>query len=165
MNNHVHFIVVPEDKAGISRLFNTVHMRYAQYMNYKRKTSGHLWQGRYFSCVMDDDHLYCAIRYVEQNPVRARMVKHPWDYAWSSARWHAGGAVKTYIKVKNTTVVDRNYWKVYLMDSDAELDEKIRKATCKGKAVANESFIEYWEKKLMCVLRDLKPGRRKKSSV
>ena len=90
MKNHVHFIAVPKDQDGMARLFNTAHMRYAQYLNEKRSTCGHLWQGRFYSCVMDDEHLYYAIRYVEQNPVRAHMVQYPWDYSWSSARWHVG---------------------------------------------------------------------------
>jgi len=158
MNNHVHFIVMPEDKLGISRLFNTVHMRYAQFMNYKRRTSGHLWQGRFFSCVMDEDHLYQGIRYVEQNPVRAKMEKYPWDYRWSSARWHVRKSVKKYIKVKDTELIDRRDWKEYLMSSDTKLDEMMRKATNKGKAVAGDKFINYWENKLKCTLRNLKPG-------
>ena len=115
MNNHVHFIMIPKERTGISRLFNTVHMRYAQYKNFKKKTSGHLWQGRFFSCLCDDDHLYCAIRYVEQNPVRANMVVYPWEYEWSSAKWHVRKTVRKYIKIKDTIVVDKAYWEKYLI--------------------------------------------------
>jgi len=53
MTNHVHFIVIPNDEAGIGRTLNTVQMRYAQYMNKERKTNGHLWQGRYYSCALN----------------------------------------------------------------------------------------------------------------
>ena len=163
MNNHVHFIAVPKDKVGISRLFNAVHMRYAQYMNYKRRTSGHLWQGRFFSCVMDDAHLYQAIRYVEQNPVRARMVQYPWDYAWSSAKWHVQQEAERYIKVKNVAFIDQKDWKSYLMSKDEGVNARIREATQKGKAVAREEFIAYWENVLKCSLKSLKPGPRPKS--
>ncbi len=162
MNNHVHFVVVPEDREGISRLFNTVHMRYAQYMNYKRGTSGHLWQGRFFSCVLDDAHLFCAIRYVEQNPVRAYMVRYPWDYEWSSARRHVDLPTKKYIKIGKIVIANTNDWKGYLLDSDKGVNEEIRKKTNKGKAFAAESFIVYWEHRLNCVLRDLKPGPKRK---
>lgn len=162
MNNHVHFIMTPKDRTGISRLFNTVHMRYAQYKNYKRGTSGHLWQGRFYSCVLGDDHLYRAVRYVEQNPVRAGMVRWAWDYEWSSAGWHVGKRVANYIKVTHIGIVDRNYWKQYLLSRDRETDAIIRKKTQMGKAFAGENFIDHWERALGCVLREAKPGRKKK---
>jgi len=162
MNNHVHFVMIPQDKIGISRLFNTVHMRYAQYKNYKRKTSGHLWQGRFYSCVLDEDHLFYAIRYVEQNPMRAQMVKRPWDYEWSSAKWHVGRSVSKYIKLNEISVVNKRDWKKYLMSKDMDLDEQIRRKTAKGKAFASDEFMLYWEKALGCVLRELKPGPKRK---
>jgi len=85
MSNHVHFIVVPSKEETLARVFNTVHMRYAQYVNKRLKATGHLWQGRFFSCILDDKHLYRAIRYVENNPVRIKVVKKAWLYKWSSA--------------------------------------------------------------------------------
>ncbi|MEW5894929.1 MAG: transposase [Candidatus Omnitrophota bacterium] len=129
MNNHVHFIVVPQDTEGLPCLFRTVHMRYAQYANYKKNRSGHLWQGRYFSCVLDEEHLFYAIRYVEQNPVRAKMVKYPWDYEWSSAKRHVHQTAENYIKITNTKVVDSAHWKSYLLSNDNGIDDEIRKKT------------------------------------
>lgn len=90
MNNHVPLIVVPQAKDTLAKAINTLHMRYAQYMNKKHQVKGHLWQGRFFSSFLDEGYLYRAIRYVEQNPVRAGMVKEAWAYRWSSARVHAG---------------------------------------------------------------------------
>jgi len=161
MNNHVHFVVVPKEPDSISRLFNTVHMRYAQYINYKRRTSGHLWQGRFYSCILDDDHLFYAIRYVEQNPVRAKMVENPWDYKWSSARLHINKPLRKYIRIKKAIIVDQRHWKKYLLDQDTNIDEEIRKKTQKGKALALDRFIVYWERRMNCVLQDLKPGRKR----
>jgi len=62
MSNHVHFIVVPCNEDSLARAFNTIHMRYSQYMNRKHNVGGHLWQGRFFSCFMDDEHVYRAIK-------------------------------------------------------------------------------------------------------
>ncbi len=165
MNNHVHFVMVPEEKSGISRLFNTVQMRYAQYKNYKRKTSGHLWQGRFFSCLLDNDHLFYAIRYVEQNPVRAKMVNYPWDYEWSSAKGHVGKLLTKYIKIKKISIIEKKYWKQYLLNSDGDIDEKIRRKTKMGKAFAGNEFISYWESKLGCVLSEQKPGPKKQEKM
>ena len=64
MNNHVHFVAVPENEESMARAFNTLHMRYAQYSNAKRGDKGHLWQGRYYSTALDERHLYAAMRYV-----------------------------------------------------------------------------------------------------
>jgi putative transposase len=67
-------------------------MCYAQYINKRRAARGHLWPGRFFSCFIDTEHLYHAIRSVERNPVRVGIVENAWDYRWSSARVHTGKA-------------------------------------------------------------------------
>lgn len=67
MSNHVHFVVVPQENDSMARTFNTLHMRYSQYMNKKHEAAGHLWQGRFYSCVLDERHLYACMRYVENN--------------------------------------------------------------------------------------------------
>ena len=79
MNNHVHFVAIPTEKEALAKTFNTAHMRYAQYCNKKKKACGHLWQGRFFSSILDEQYLLEAVRYVERNPVRAKMVKKAWE--------------------------------------------------------------------------------------
>lgn len=91
MPNHVHVIGVPNTEGALSRTFNTVHMQYAQYHNRTKDASGHLWQGRYFSCVLDEAHVYAAVRYVEMNPVCAGLATSAQDYPWSSAKSHVSG--------------------------------------------------------------------------
>ena len=118
MPNHVHFIVIPKDKESLSRTFQMTHMRYAQYMNGKKKASGHLWQGRFYSGVMNKQHLYRGIRYVERNPVRSGFVRKAWRYPKSSARWHVGSAKNPDIYLKKTDLVDKNEWKEYLGEED-----------------------------------------------
>ena len=80
MQNHVHFIVIPEREDSLAKTFNTAHMRYSHYFNKKLKATGHLWQGRFYSCVLDGPHLIVAAKYIERNPVRARLVNKPWQY-------------------------------------------------------------------------------------
>ena len=89
--NHVHIILVPSEADGLRRTFAELHRRYAGYVNARARTTGHLWQGRYGSVVMDEAHLFHAIRYVTLNPVRAGLVKRAEDWAWSSARAHLAG--------------------------------------------------------------------------
>ena len=88
MPNHVHIILVPSDEYGLSRTFGELHRRSTGYINARRRTTGHLWQGRFGSVAMDEEHLYHALRYVSLNPVRARLVAKPEDWRWSSVRAH-----------------------------------------------------------------------------
>lgn len=75
MTNHIHLVAVPETEAGLHRVLKPLHMRYAQRINRRRRWKGHLWQGRFFSSALDDAYRWAAVRYVERNPVRARMVR------------------------------------------------------------------------------------------
>jgi len=90
MTNHLHLVCVPLVVTSLAKVFKPVHSRYAQYLNGQLRICGRLWQGRFFSCAMDDDHLWAAIRYVERNPVRAGTVTRAEDYPWSSAAAHSG---------------------------------------------------------------------------
>ena len=74
MTNHVHLIVVPEREDSLARGLGQAHCRYAHCVNARRRSTGHLWQNRFYSTVMDEVHLLAAMRYVERNPVRAGMV-------------------------------------------------------------------------------------------
>ena len=66
-------------------------MRYAQYFNGKKGVTGHLWKGRFLSCMLDDPSVFEEVRYIENNPVRAGFVERAEDYPWSSARHHVIG--------------------------------------------------------------------------
>jgi putative transposase len=88
MTNHVHLILRPATADGLRAVLASVHTTYSQRINLREKTVGHLFQGRFASYAMDDAHLLAAIRYVENNPVKARLVDEAGDWRWSSARSH-----------------------------------------------------------------------------
>ena len=90
MTNHVHFLAAPLRRDSLAMTFKYAIMRYFNYFNKKNRRSGHLWQGRFYSCPLHHDHALEALRYVERNPVRAKMVRLPWEYEWSSAKEHVG---------------------------------------------------------------------------
>lgn len=75
MTNHVHLIAEPAREDSLSVLLRRVHGRYAQYYNARSGRTGHLWQNRFFACVLGPEHLWAALAYVERNPVRAGMVE------------------------------------------------------------------------------------------
>lgn len=92
MTNHVHLLVTPQSEQGVSRMMQAQGRKYVQYFNYTYRRTGTLWEGRYKSTVVDaDNYLLTVYRYIELNPVRAKMVTHAAEYPWSSYQGYALG--------------------------------------------------------------------------
>ena len=92
MTNHVHLLVTPQSKQAVSRMMQAQGRKYVQYFNYTYRRTGTLWEGRYKSTVVDaDNYLLTVYRYIELNPVRAKMVSHAAEYPWSSYQGNALG--------------------------------------------------------------------------
>ncbi len=90
MTNHVHLLMTPKTDLGISRVMQLVGNRYVQYINKKYGRSGSLWEGRHKASLINaEEYLLACYRYIELNPVRANIVKHPGGYRWSSYQHHA----------------------------------------------------------------------------
>ena len=90
MSNHFHLVAIGDQTDAISLFMMDLSGLYATYRNAVHRHTGHLWQSRFYSAVLDSDHWATALRYVELNPVRARMVGRAEDHVWSSARSHLG---------------------------------------------------------------------------
>jgi len=90
LDKRVHLILKPSTQDGLQKVLKPVHMRYTQYLNKQKNTQGMLWQGRFFSATLDEDYTRRCVAYIENAPVRTKVVKNPLDYAYSSARHHAG---------------------------------------------------------------------------
>ena len=101
MTNHIQLIAVPEQEDSLAKAIGRTDFRYTQYINKMHKRTGHLWEGRFYSCVLDDNGFWLASKYVELNPVRAKMCRAPWRYKWSSAAAHTGEKDKFEIIVKD----------------------------------------------------------------
>ena len=167
MPNHIHVIGVPKTPESMAQVFKYVNMKYAQYFHRRTKVgSGHLWQGRFFSCVMDEAYLVACARYIERNPVRARMVRSPCDWPWSSARIHSGldqhdplGVMKLFESVS----VSMEHWREFIEAKD-QLDQikAVKEHTVKGRPLGSGRFIEELEEKLGRLLKPKTRGRPKK---
>jgi putative transposase len=124
MSNHVHLVVVPQRAEALGLALRHAHDRYASYVNARRGTSGHVWQGRYYSCPLDTEHLWAALRYTECNPVRAGMVQMPDAYRWSSAALHCGQAVGPLPLSVDVESWQRSWsaatWRQFLGQADAD---------------------------------------------
>ncbi len=90
MTNHVHLLASAREPYALSRMMHYLGRRFVQYINHVYRRSGTLWEGRFKASLVDTEtyFLRCS-RYIECNPVRARMVVDPTDYRWSSYRAHA----------------------------------------------------------------------------
>ena len=163
MTNHVHFIVVPRSEDGLARFFNTLHMRYSQHKNSDKKQKGHLWQGRFYSSILDEGHLLRAIRYVERNPLRANIVQKIEDYVWSSARERLGLEQDAILKtVPTESVLGGSYsidWKEFLKHGDEQMTDLMRQKTQKGHAIGAEKFVIQLESRFGVSLKDGRVGR------
>ena len=109
MPNHVHLIAVPHGEDGLRKAIGEAHKQYTEKINLREGWRGHLWQGRFASYVLDKSYLVVASRYVVLNPVRARIVKSPEEYPWSSARAYKTGRDDRMVKVKPLSKIIGNW--------------------------------------------------------
>jgi putative transposase len=160
LTNHTHLVAVPEKKESLAMALKDTHGLYAMYFNRKYGFAGHLWQSRFFSCVLDDAHARAAVRYVERNPVRAGLVARAEDYPWSSAAARCGRRrdplLAEVLPLKNTIP----NWAAWLAKGtpQEELD-RIRQLTRIGLPFGSEQFVEQLEAQLGRSLRPRKPRR------
>ena len=165
MTNHVHLIVVPQRIDSLELVLKQTHGRYATYFNARYESSGHVWQGRYYSCPMDRAHLWRALRYTELNPVRAGLVAEPAAYQWSSAATHCGRANRDTILslAPWPEPWSANDWFGYLHDLVAEAEANaIRQSTHTGRPLGDLEFVDRLERSLGRRLAPEAGGRPRK---
>jgi putative transposase len=158
MDNHVHLIAIPEKENSLAQGIGRTHMAYTSIINRKKGWKGFLWQGRFMSSPLDEKYLHAAMRYVENNPVRAGIVKRAEDYLWSSAKAHV-------LKEKNKLLEDNfmtnefKNWAEYLSNGDNKEDlENIRANTKPGRPVGDVAFVKKIEVQIGRILQKKKPG-------
>jgi putative transposase len=158
MPNHVHFVVVPSEEGGLVRLMQHPHRRYAWRVNKRMNWQGHLWQSRFYSCPMDEDHLIAAVRYVEMNPVRAGLCENPRDWRWSSIHAHLKGENDVLVDVRPMLERVRD-WDSYLTQSTADsMIESIRNNSSSGRPAGGDAFVSMVETATGMRLRKCRPG-------
>ena len=163
MPNHVHLILVPATADGLARAIGETHRQYTGFVNARARWTGHLFQGRFSSVVLDDDHLMLAARYVALNPVRARLVQRPQDWAWSSLRAHLAGRDDGFVTV--APLLERLGGITALVDTESEeiALARLRAAEATGRPLGSDEFVTRLEGLLQRHLRRQKAGT--KSSI
>jgi putative transposase len=165
MPNHIHLVAVPLQPDSFAKALRRAHSIYAKWFNKKHGLSGYLWEDRFFSCPMDEDHFWAAIRYVERNPVRAGLVASAEKYRWSSAAYHCFGRPNALIDASwNPSDVVSDWSKWLANPADAPYEQSIRTSTRKGLPCGDELFVARLEKQMDRMLRVQKRGRKPHSS-
>ena len=168
MSNHVHLVVIPHKADALAVAFKEAHGRYASYWNASHRSSGHAWQGRFYSCPLDTTHLWEALRYAELNPVRAKLVSKPEEWVWSSAAAHCG------ITQPNVCLTMQPWsaqwtaarWRDFLRAGETESQlAAIRQATHTGQPLGTPEFVEALEERMRRRLSPQKGGRPKNLAV
>ncbi len=168
MTNHVHLLLTPRDKESVGQLMKRVGQRYVQYINRTYRRSGTLWEGRFRSCIaQEDNYLLQCQRYIELNPVRAEMVEHPAEYRWSSYRSNAQGESDElltphfmYEKLGLTAAArETSYCEIFRYNLEPGLVDEIRKATNGNYVLGNDRFKEEMRRTLGQRLEAGKAGR------
>jgi putative transposase len=164
MPNHVHLIAVPSDAQGLRLAIGEAHRRYTRRVNFRQGWRGHLWQGRFCSCVMQQTHLLACARYIEMNPVRANLVQAPERWLWSSATAHISGRKDDLVECRALLEMVHADWKAFLMKAvDKDTVEIFRKQERTGRPIGDNDFIEKLEKITGRHLKPRKPGPKPKA--
>jgi putative transposase len=167
MSNHYHVVCEPEDPASMAWTFRLTNHSYSRWLHVQKAQTGQLWQGRYRSCALDNRHLWNALCYVEQNPVRAGMVSNALAWPWSSAATHVEGRtapITLDMERWRSNYTSRSWAEVLEWGvRDAGFVERLRQANETGRPVGSIEFMERMEVCLGRPVRPQKPGRKPKS--
>jgi len=162
MPNHVHLVVIPKNIESLSKAIGETHRKYTRHINFREKWRGYLWQGRFSSHALDEKYLLAATRYILNNPVKANIVKDPWDYGWSSVRHH--------LNIEKSLLINDALFKGLITDwrgflKSGSKEEDIKAITLHertGRPLGNTNFIEMLENSIGKSLKKKKPGPKRK---
>ena len=165
MGNHVHLVATPGREESLAKAVGRTNLYYTRRVNRLHGRCGHLWQDRFFSCALDDDHYWAAMAYVERNPVRAKMVRCAWRYPWSSAAAHVTGRDPTGLLEMAAWAdqADRDAWRETLRRAqDEAMLARLRGWSNRSRPLGSDSWISKLEVLLNRRLRPNPRGRPRK---
>jgi len=168
MTNHVHLLASTVRPYGLSLMMQYIGRYFVRYINRCYRRSGTLWEGRFKASLVDTetDFLRCC-RYIECNPVRARMVLGPGEYPWSSYRTHAFGAPDKLLAVheqyerlgKSGEERRQAYRDLFRSELDGKELAEIRDTANRGWPFGGDRFKDEIERSVQCAARPPRRGR------
>ena len=163
MDNHVHWMLTPTTVTGLARLFRRAHTWWAMTFNRKHGRTGHLLQARFHSSPLSEDHYWTALRYVELNPRRAKIVARPEDFEFSSARAHVTGEPDRRVSladIRTRQEFTRSQWREFLGRTDLARETALRQSLPLSRPCGSTKWIQALEAQFLRKLSWSPPGRR-----
>ncbi len=164
MPSHVHLIMVPSTEDGLRAALGEAHRRYTRLINEREGWRGHLWQERFHSLPMDNAYLAACARYVEQSPVREKLVRRPERWPWSSANAHLEGEDDELVWV-GPLLKRHPDWRAFLKEKlDRETLEILERHGRTGRPLGSRAFVRRVEDRTGRQLAPGRPGRPPKTA-
>jgi putative transposase len=172
MSNHIHALIRPRE-ASISRIVQSLLVSHTQRFHRVHRSSGHVWQGRFKSPVIqDDEHLLTVLRYIEANPWRANLVQRAGDYRWSSFACHGEGrpdplldAAPGYEALAAYPAVRQRRWSAYVHQAPEEAElAAIRRSAETGLPYGAKGWVDRLCRRLKLDLTIRPRGRPRKAA-
>jgi putative transposase len=171
MTNHFHLLLRPEVGQSISRILQSLTVAHTWRYHKRHRSSGHVWQGRFKSpLIQDDAHLLVVLRYIEANPLRAKLVTNLADYQWSSFPCHGLGLddpllspFPEWAELGGTEAERRKRWRVKVPASQKEAElTAVRVSLLSGKPLGAPEWTAQVAKRLNINLMPRPRGRPRK---
>jgi putative transposase len=167
MTNHVHLLATGSSADSISKTIQALGRRYVRYFNFVHGRTGALWQGRFYSSVVDTDRYFLICqRYIELNPVRAGVCRDPVEFPWSSHRHYARATPDDLVTPHSihATYDHSQYCRIFDDPVPAQDLQAIRDAVNHGWALGDDSFLERLGVLTVRRGKRERKGRRKRES-
>jgi putative transposase len=170
MENHFHLLLRPEG-GSVSRIMQSLLVSHTQRYHRFHGGGGHVWQGRFKSPVIQDDaHLLCVLRYIEANPLKAKMVRRAGNYRWSSFSTHGLGKpselldpLVTYEQLAPAPAMRQRRWDAYVHQEPEEAElAAIRRSVETGLPWGEANWVQKLSRQLKLDLTLRPRGRPKK---
>lgn len=176
MTNHIHLIVEPnDDTTAVSELMKRLAAKQTRRINRLERRSGTLWEGRYKSSpIQRDSYLLQCSRYIELNPVKAKMVVDPKDYRWSSYQARIGQTSAAwldddpaYISLSENKTRRLARYRNFVLSNDDSSTSFIRTAVARNQLTGSKLFTDEIERRTGLRIEARGRGRpsRKNKSV
>jgi putative transposase len=172
LGNHFHLLIRPR-AATISRILQSLLVSHTQRYHRHYQSGGHVWQGRFKSPVIqNDEHLLTVLRYIEANPLRAKLVRRAENYRWSSYRAHGMGEADklvdrliNYDELASSAATRQRQWalKVHRAMDPTVIDD-IRRSNATGLPYGSAEWVKRLAKRLDLDLVIRPRGRPRKAA-
>ena len=160
MPNHVHLVMVPSDRNGLSRAVGETHRRYSGYINARLRVIGHLFQGRFGCVAMDEAHLIAAVRYIALNPLKASLVTQATAWQWSSAAALAAGRNDVLVNVEPVLKRIGDFMVFMGQPEDSDRSKALERGLTIGRPLMDTSALAEVERQLGVSVVPRKRGPR-----